>query len=199
MTVNLGARPPADFTEPIEMMKDCHRRIEHFLDVLRKVVQQFGEDDLNDAGRRALETSLNYFANFAPRHTADEEQSLFPRLRRSESLEARAAIADLDQLERDHRKGEHCHALVDELARQWLDTGRLDEGPRKILTAAIDVLTAMYAEHIRLEEQRVFVVANEVLQDEILGEIGEEMRARRSLTRLSPDVAGSQFRTLVGN
>jgi hypothetical protein len=37
-----------------------------------------------------------------------------------------------------------------------------------------------------------------VLQDEILGEIGEEMRARRSLTRLSPDVAGSQFRSLAG-
>jgi hemerythrin-like domain-containing protein len=190
MAVNLGAKPPADFTEPIQMMKDCHRRIEHFLDVLRKVVQQFGEGDLDDEGRRALEASLNYFANFAPRHTADEERSLFPRLRRSESLEARAAMADLDQLERDHRKGESCHALADELARQWLDTGRLDEAPRKILTAALEVLTAMYAEHIRVEEQRVFVVANEVLQAEALREIGDEMRQRRSLTRLSPEVAG---------
>lgn len=39
MAVNLGEKPLATFSEPIEMLKDCHRRIEHFLGVLRKVEQ----------------------------------------------------------------------------------------------------------------------------------------------------------------
>jgi hemerythrin-like domain-containing protein len=192
MAVNLGAKPPADFAQPIEMMRDCHRRIEHFLDVLRTVVQQFGECDLNDEGRRALAAALNYFANFAPRHTADEEQSLFPRIRCSASLEARLVMAELDQLEHDHRRGETCHALVDELVRQWLDAGHNDEARRESLTAALDELATMYAEHIRLEEQRVYALAIQVLHAELMQGIGEEMRQRRSLARWSPTIAGAE-------
>lgn len=182
--VNLGGKPPADFTHPIQMLKDCHRRIEHFLDVLRKVDAEFGEGDLPDQGRRALEASLNYFANFAPHHTADEEQSLFPRMRSSASTGAREVLVELDLLERDHRRGEVCHALVDQLTRHWLETGRIDQDRRKSLRAALDELVTMYAGHIWLEEQQVFVLASGTLKAEQLREIGEEMRRRRSLNTL---------------
>ena len=76
--VQIGQKPLADFSQPLEMMKDCHRRIEHFLDLLQTVVERFGDGELPEEGRRALEASLNYFAHAAPRHTADEEESLFP-------------------------------------------------------------------------------------------------------------------------
>ncbi len=182
MAVNLGDKPLADFSRPLEMMSDCHRRIEHFLDVLNKVDARFGAGELTDEARRALEASLNYFANFAPRHTADEEQSLFPRLRCSQSTEARDALAELDRLERDHRQAEANHALVDRLGRQWLAAGHIDEGPRQSLQRALDELTAMYAAHIQLEEQQVFVVASHMLKPTQLREIGAEMKRRRSLT-----------------
>jgi hemerythrin-like domain-containing protein len=54
------------------MLKDCHRRIEHFLEVLRKVERRFVRGELDDQGRRALEAALDYFASFAPRHTAEQ-------------------------------------------------------------------------------------------------------------------------------
>ncbi|HVT29061.1 MAG TPA: hemerythrin domain-containing protein [Lacipirellulaceae bacterium] len=181
MAVTLGEKPLADFTEPIEMMKDCHRRIEHFLGVLRKVVAQFGAGQLTEEARRALETSLNYFANSAPRHTADEERSLFPRMRATETAEGREVMEELGRLEQDHRRGEAAHALVDRLVRQWLATGRIDEAKRKNLQQALDELASMYETHIRLEEQRVFALASHMLNAGQIREIGEEMKRRRSL------------------
>lgn len=181
MAVNLGDKLLADFSQPLEMLKDCHRRIEHFLSVLSKVAAQFGEGELTEEARRALEASLNYFASSAPRHTADEEQSLFPCLRSSPSAEAGDVLAELACLERDHRRGEANHALVDRLVRQWIAAGRMDADQRERLRAAIDELTTMYADHIRLEEQRVFVVASRILSPEQLRGIGTQMRQRRAL------------------
>lgn len=181
MAVNLGDKPLADFSRPLEMMTDCHRRIEHFLGVLKKVEALFGASELTEEARRALQASLNYFANSAPRHTADEEQSLFPRMRSSERSDARVVTAELDRLERDHRRGEANHALVERLVRQWLATGRIDDDRRRSLQQALDELASMYAAHIQLEEQRVFVLASHMLKPEQLCEIGEEMKRRRSL------------------
>lgn len=180
MLISLGDKPLANFSQPIEMMKDCHRRIEHFLDKLRTVSARFGTGELTADARRALEASLNYFANFAPRHSADEEQSLFPRLRSGESPLAREVIAELDRLEHDHRRGEANHVLVDQLVRQWLAAGQIDEAQRSSLRQALDELADMYAEHIHLEEDQIFVLASQMLKPEELRDIGEEMKRRRS-------------------
>lgn len=185
MAVNLGDKPLAGFNQPLEMMADCHRRIEHFLGVLKRVEARFGASQLTEDARRALEASLNYFANAAPRHTADEEQSLFPRMRASECSDARVVAMELDRLERDHRWGEANHALVERLVRQWLAMGRIDDQRRKSLQQALDELASMYAAHIQLEEQRVFVLASYMLRPEQLCEIGEEMKRRRSLNGCS--------------
>lgn len=189
MAVNLGDKPLADFSQPIEMLRDCHRRIEHFLDVLNKVYAQFGAGELTDEARRALEASLNYFANFAPRHTADEEQSLFPRMRSSKSTAVAEALPELERLERDHRRGDAIHAQVDRLVRQWLVKGRIDATQQSSLQRALGELTQMYAAHIHLEEQQVFVVASHILTPKQLGDIGDEMKKRRSLDRTRTEIA----------
>jgi hypothetical protein len=92
-------------------------------------------------------------------------------------------MAELDRLEDDHRRCEVCHGLVDQLARQWLETGRIEEGQRRRLHAALDDLTAIYAAHIQVEEERVFQVASQALGPAQVRAIGAEMRERRSLRR----------------
>lgn len=191
MPISLGGKPLADFGEPIEMMKDCHRRIEHFLDELLEVERRFGNRKLDEDGRHALEASLNYFANFAPRHTADEEHSLFPRMRSSDDSAAHAVMADLKRLESDHRGCEALHLLVDRLVRDWLRRGWLGSRQQERLRVALGKLEEIYAAHIQLEEQRVFAVAARVLRSEQVREIGEEMRGRRSLTSLGHITEGS--------
>jgi hypothetical protein len=34
MAIQIGAKPDSGFDDPIGMLKDCHRRIEHFLNIL---------------------------------------------------------------------------------------------------------------------------------------------------------------------
>jgi hemerythrin-like domain-containing protein len=179
ITITLGQKPLADFTNPIGMLKDCHRRIEHFLDALRTVERRYNDRPLDEEGRRVLEGAVNYFAHSAPRHTADEEQSLFPRVRHSDDRDARAAMTNLDSLEQDHRRCETFHARVDQLARQWLNTGELDSAQRSQLRAALDELATIYTAHIRLEEEQVFSLAARLLSAEQVSEIGSEMKARR--------------------
>jgi hemerythrin-like domain-containing protein len=185
MLVQIGQKPLADFTQPLEMMKDCHRRIEHFLEVLQKIVERFGEGDLPEEGRRALEASLNYFVHAAPRHTADEEASLFPRLRQSDSSEARAMLAEVERLEHDHRVCEEGHATVNRLVRQWMASARIEERQRAVLQSNLAKLAEIYAAHIDLEERRVFEVASRTLRAGEIRQIGEEMKQRRSIDQSS--------------
>jgi hemerythrin-like domain-containing protein len=180
MFVRLGAKPPADFNQPLEMMKDCHRRIEHFLAVLQKVVDRFGDGQLPEDGRRALSASLNYFAQSAPRHTADEEASLFPRLREIDSAEVRGVLSEVERLETDHRTCEEAHAEVDRLVRKWMAAGRIDESSRANLRSTLAKLAEIYGAHIHLEEERVFEIASRALPAGAIRRIGEEMKQRRS-------------------
>jgi len=78
MPVVIGAKPENSFAEPIGLLEDCHRRIERFLSVL---AQLSGQVSLTADQRASLETALRYFREAAPKHTADEEETLFPRFR----------------------------------------------------------------------------------------------------------------------
>jgi iron-sulfur cluster repair protein YtfE (RIC family) len=98
----IGAKRESDFTDPIGMLGDCHRRIERFLDVLVRVAEQAHGEALNEEQRGALDTALHYFRDAAPKHTADEKESLFPRLRRNGSADARALLTRMESLEEEH-------------------------------------------------------------------------------------------------
>src|ERR1044072_5942127 len=99
MPVQIGQRAES-FSNPLGLLTDCHRRIEMFLRALTTVAGK--SDGALDAEQRdALEKSLTYFRDAAPKHPADEEESLFPRMRRVENAEVRAALAQVDSLERE--------------------------------------------------------------------------------------------------
>src|SRR6516225_4438761 len=108
MPVQIGAQTHS-FSEPTGLLSDCHRRIEMFLGSLDQVSIMVGEP-LNSESRSALEASLRYFREAAPKHTSDEEESLFPRLRQMHHPELDAAIQTLAPLELEHRKADELHA-----------------------------------------------------------------------------------------
>lgn len=189
MPVALGSKGQADFTQPIELMMDCHRRIEHFLGVLCRVAERYGSRALDPEGREALRTSLDYFQQAAPRHTSDEEQSLFPRLRKVDAPAVRQALAELDHLEAEHRDAEVAHAQVEWIGRQWLMDGELSASQRAQLLATLEVLTQTYARHIEIEDRRIFALASQVLDAGTLAQVGMEMKLRRAA---SPGRQGSR-------
>src|SRR5215469_15627724 len=120
--IQIGARPDAGFDDPLGMLKDCHRRIEHFLNILCVVAGRGKGRSLNDEEIGAIQAALNYFRVGGQRHNADEEKSLFPRMREAD---AAAQQEDIRGLEHDHRDADEMHRRADELYSKWMKLGAL--------------------------------------------------------------------------
>ena len=176
----------ASFSNPLALLTDCHRRIEIFLRALIAVAGQTHDGSLNDEQRQALEKALAYFREAAPKHTADEEESLFPRMRRLNNAEVRAALAQVDALEREHRIADELHARVDRLGQKWLASGSLAAGELAQLRTALDELKNIYDRHIAIEDEQVFPLAKKALADDEQKKVGEEMAARRGAKNCTP-------------
>jgi iron-sulfur cluster repair protein YtfE (RIC family) len=182
VAIKLGARPEHGFDQPLGLLSDCHRRIESFLAMMIRVVERCADGRaMADDERRAMEAALQYFQTAAPRHTQDEEQSLFPRLRESDDPDARAALARVESLEEDHRRADAMHERANRLSRQWLDGGTISAADLETLRRLLQDLRDMYARHIALEDTELFPLAARVLDAAQLGQIGSEMAQRRGL------------------
>ena len=112
MAIQIGQRQDHNFDEPLGLLTDCHRRIEHVLRVLIAVDAEAADGALTATRRGALEGSLEYFTLAAPKHLAGEEESLFPRLRDSSDPRPIKALALVERLERDHGQAEQHHAAI---------------------------------------------------------------------------------------
>jgi hemerythrin-like domain-containing protein len=179
MPIVIGAKPESNFTDPIGLLGDCHRRIERFLDVLVRVAEQGSA--LDEERWNALDTALRYFREAAPKHTADEEESLFPRLRRIESAELRSALARVESLEEEHVCADRIHAEVDDLGQLWLRDGSLAPDQAARLRTILSQLRDLYRHHIATEDQEVFPAAAAALSASDRQAIGKEMASRRGV------------------
>ena len=183
MPITIGAKPAGDFSNPIELLSDCHRRIERFLGVLVMVARQADGGPMNEQQRDEWVRALDYFRNAAPRHTADEEESLFPRLRQIDLPQIREALVKMQQLESDHVQAAEWHDQVERLGRHWLANGELTREETMFIGDALARLSELYETHIALEDQSVFPLAAAVLSASERAGMGIEMAERRGLDR----------------
>lgn len=131
---------------------------------------------------RALANALQYFHEAAPKHTADEEESLFPRLRKLKSPEVESAFSRLEDLESEHRWAEPVHVQVETLGLEYLEKGRLSATQVAEFRSAVSQLSAMYQRHIAVEDQALFPVAAKVLSGDEKQAIAAEMAKRREVS-----------------
>jgi hemerythrin-like domain-containing protein len=175
MAIQIGSKPDSGFDDPIGMLKDCHRRIESFLHVLCVVVDRAQGRKVTDEERAAVQAALQYFRTGGQRHTADEEQSLFPRLRKSDAQ----AFEEIDRLEHDHREANDLHTSVERLYIAWIESSGLTPDEAQQLLSETSRLKQLYSDHIEVEETKVFARAAQVLDHNALTAIGTEFRLRR--------------------
>jgi len=176
MAVQIGARPDSGFDDPIGMLKDCHRRIESFLGILCVVVKRAQGRGLSDEERDAIKAALQYFRTGGQRHTADEEESLFPRLRKSNAQ----SFEEIDRLEDDHHEASDLHGTVEQHYSTWIESGLLGLEATQQLLAQTARLNQLYSDHIQVEETIVFARAVQVLDTHAIAAIGTEFRFRRT-------------------
>lgn len=159
--------------------KDCHRRIEHFLDILCLVAERAHTRSLSGEERSAVQAALQYFHVGGERQTADEEESLFSRLRGKPS----AGLEQIDRLESDHHLAADLHGSVDRLYTARNSVGALQEDEQQRLLSQTRRLKQPYAEHIQAEEMIVFPHALQTLDSRTIAEIGREFPGQ---ARLNP-------------
>ena len=176
MTIQIGAKPDSGFDDPLGMLEDCHRRIERFLHILCTVATQASGRSLNEEESAAVTAALHYFQEGGRRHNADEEESLFPRLRAARPGDAQA---NLSHLEDDHRSTEQLHREVEVLFSKWIDASVLSPSEQNSLLSATTELRRIYTAHIDLEESTVFPFAAQALDQAAIAAIGSEFQARR--------------------
>ena len=185
MSIQIGAAPESSFDNPLGLLSDCHRRIERFLRQLLAVTEHTNGGPLDDQARHALEVALRYFREAAPRHTRDEEDSLFPRLKESDDPEVREALSIMGTLEADHETADAAHAEVEQLGTEWLDKGELSTDKVDRLRELLMNLQSLYARHINIEDNILFPSAARILPHETITRVGREMAERRGI-----DLAG---------
>jgi iron-sulfur cluster repair protein YtfE (RIC family) len=162
--------PAPGFDDPVGMLRACHRKMERQLATLARLRRHLPEHHADRDACAAASALLRYFDTAAVNHHADEEASLFPRLREADA----GADAMVRSLEDDHAA----------LTARW---ARL----RPLLTAIaarcsgylpvkdVDEFCAAYAAHIAREEATLLPRA-EALDAATLAKIGAEMALRRN-------------------
>lgn len=179
MGIQIGARPDAGFDNPIGMLTDCHRRIEQFLQILHTVIGRAAGREMAEEERAAIRAALSYFRTAGRRHNADEEESLFPRLRAA-GIDP-AELEKVAALEHDHHHAGQLHSEVDRLYTLWLTEGCLSADAEAELRSLTQQLGILYAQHIEIEERIVFPQAVDRLPKDAIASMGAEFRARRSV------------------
>jgi hemerythrin-like domain-containing protein len=175
MAIQIGAMPDSGFDDPIGMLTDCHRRVENFLGILCVVVERARNRELTDEEKSAVQSALHYFKLGGQRHTADEEESLFPRLRGKPN----PAIDAIAGLQSDHRRANRLHDSIESLYLAWISGGKLTPEETERLLSQTGQLKELYSAHILMEETVVFPYAARVLDSEVIAKIGAEFKMRR--------------------
>ena len=128
-------------------------------------VQQFREEHLSAFG-----DIIAFLDTAVPLHTADEEQTLFPLLRKHPQF-AEATTTPMDCMEGDHRR--HMDT------RRTLDTVIVKRDVQGTVCCAMNIV-ASYREHMQKENDVLFPVARQMLTDPaVVAWMTEEMRGRR--------------------
>lgn len=172
-----------DFTDPLGLLVHCHVKIELQLESLERAVRMLAYDDGESIpfAMAIIGAARAHFSGPAVRHTADEEASLFPRLRRFASDTDNGLLAALKELEGQHQDLDIVHAKFDELidiAGPEPALGQLDVDE---LELTVGELLGIYRPHIQMENEIIYPEAARILSPDQLLAVGAEMRARRGL------------------
>lgn len=162
-----AAKQGVSMDAPLEHLKACHRRIEERLSVMERAAWAMVEQ--REAAVEAFESAFGFMDTSGALHTADEEESLFPRLMGRLEQGEKSYVAGL---EHDHTEA---HRLYEELKGAVRGGGEV-----KQVRGLVARLVGLYRRHIESEDEVLQAMAAERLGAAELAEIGAEMRARRA-------------------
>lgn len=162
---------------PLEHLTACHRRIEERLATLERVASHL--DSHPAEALEAIASCFRFFDSNGILHTADEEQSVFPRLQSRLSDEERTFIGALED---QHRQADRLYAELKAIAgelQNGLPASRELQQRYRIVASR---LAELYRSHMSAEDATLIALSQRVLSVPELADISREMKNRRGLS-----------------
>jgi hemerythrin-like domain-containing protein len=179
-------KPVPDFDRPIEALYICHSNILARMDQIDALAAQ-----LLDEGTPVFtgqipiwEEIVSFFRHTIANHTADEDEGLFP-------LMGERGGSIVERMEFDHR----WIAQSEEMMINRFEALKSGEHPigntavRELAMMAREV-TRHYRDHIKHENEEVFPLADQLLDDAEKAMLGEIMRKHRKIEVTMPAPVG---------
>lgn len=163
------------FDEPLERLEACHGRIETQLAMLERLVAHMAQHGCDTEAREAARFIMRYFDTAGIQHHRDEDEDLFPLLRRKAGeLDRPEVSAVINELESDHQTMD----LQWSRLRARLDALMHDPD---VLLVPDDIAGFAWLNRRHMEKEAALVLpfAKEVLDGEERAAFGERMAARR--------------------
>ena len=172
-----------NFDEPIDALEICHENIVKRMETIATMAERIGTGGAG-AFREQLDIWMEIFSfirHSIANHSRDEEENLFPILRRTIGEK-------IDALEADHEWAEETEGFLQSEfeALRTMDGG--DEMERRLeeFAARAMALSRFYRDHIAKENAEIFPEARKVLSTGEIAELGAAMRRRRRITIETP-------------
>jgi hemerythrin-like domain-containing protein len=144
-------RPPAPALPAFEALDRTHRRVLEILGEFDRLLTHVDDQGADEVARASAAEIVAFFNEHARQHHADEERFVFPDLLASGDAEL---VQHVRRLQQDHG---------------WLEEDWLELAPQieaiaqgyswydlDMLRLALPVFTALYEEHIGLEESLIY-------------------------------------------
>jgi len=156
----------------------CHRETLAMLDELSALVAKVESEGADAASRASAAKIASYFAIVPRQHHEDEERHVFPPLATGGDPETVQAVLRLQQdhdwLEEDwFELAPHVQAIATGILSCDID----------VLREGVAVLSALYRDHMELEESLLYPQARAQMPAAQRREMGREMAARRRAGR----------------
>lgn len=165
-----SASSASDDERPLELLYACHERVRRFTATTGRLAGHVRAHGADAEAREAASNVLRYFDLALPNHHADEEEDVFPALRRLGDAQLDQAIDDL--LAQHETLGA---AWGD--VRPWL-AGIAEGKPADAPPSVLPAFVADYPAHAEFEERAVFSALSRLPAD-VIDAIAQRMRARR--------------------
>ena len=174
MYVPLRQGPSAVIDHPVDHLLACHGRIRAFMSLARAIATRNDATDV--LVRDAARDVKRYFTEALPRHAADEDETVRPRLMgRSTALDA-----TLERMTREHARLDTQLALLCAMCDALMVDPAVRKTRRAALTTLLDGLDTLWAAHLGPEEREIFPIVR-TLEPSVCDAIRDEMRARRAV------------------
>ena len=144
-------RSPAPPLPPFEALDRTHRQVLEILQQFDQLLDHIDDNGPDEVARASATEIMAFFGDHARQHHADEERLVFPTLLNSNDPEL---VHHVKRLQQDHGW----------LEEDWLELAPQLEGIAQgfnwydlaMLRNALPIFTALYQEHIGLEESLVY-------------------------------------------